>query len=326
MSGGSASGTGKWRNGRHLQKTPRGGRSRGNIDRRAVLRAAALAAASFGGSRVLAACSGSASRGNAATTTCPSGPPTTVLDPSKPWWLRGNFAPVQREVEAFDLRVEGRCRKELSGLYVRNGSNPKPGWAPHWFLGDGMVHGVMLDARQGDLVSEPLRAARRCSRPAAGSRRRAPRAARPGLSNVSVVHHAGKLLTLGEVGLPYELRAERPLDRRRVRLRRTPPGQHDRASEDRSRDRDDALLRLQLHRAVPRVPRRRPQRRLVSSQPVSVKASTMIHDFAITDRDVVFWEMPVLFDMELAIKMVSETALDDHAVRLEAGVRLAASA
>ena len=45
---------------------------------------------------------------------------------------------------------------------------------------------------------------------------------------------------------------------------------------------------------------------LVSSQPVAVKASTMIHDFAITDRDVVFWEMPVLFDMKLAIKMVSE--------------------
>src|SRR4029078_1993057 len=44
---------------------------------------------------------------------------------------------------------------------------------------------------------------------------------------------------------------------------------------------------------------------LVSSQPVSVQASTMIHDFAITDRDVLFWEMPVLFDMQLAIKMVS---------------------
>ncbi len=45
---------------------------------------------------------------------------------------------------------------------------------------------------------------------------------------------------------------------------------------------------------------------LVSSQPVAVKASTMIHDFAITEHDVVFWEMPVLFDMNLAIKMVSD--------------------
>ncbi|MDQ1381917.1 MAG: hypothetical protein QOJ71_2636, partial [Actinomycetota bacterium] len=34
--------------------------------------------------------------------------------------------------------------------------------------------------------------------------------------------------------------------------------------------------------------------------------STMIHDFAITEHDVVFWEMPVLFDLNLAIKMVSD--------------------
>jgi carotenoid cleavage dioxygenase len=32
----------------------------------------------------------------------------------------------------------------------------------------------------------------------------------------------------------------------------------------------------------------------------------MIHDFAITERDVIFWEFPVLFDLQLAIKMVSE--------------------
>src|SRR2546428_3424842 len=46
--------------------------------------------------------------------------------------------------------------------------------------------------------------------------------------------------------------------------------------------------------------------RLTSSQSVAVKASTMIHDFAITDRDVIFWELPVLFDFQLAVKMVSQ--------------------
>jgi carotenoid cleavage dioxygenase len=45
---------------------------------------------------------------------------------------------------------------------------------------------------------------------------------------------------------------------------------------------------------------------LLSSEPVAVSAPTMMHDFAITERDVVFWEMPVLFDMQLAIRMVSE--------------------
>jgi carotenoid cleavage dioxygenase len=36
--------------------------------------------------------------------------------------------------------------------------------------------------------------------------------------------------------------------------------------------------------------------RLVHSEEVVVNAPTMIHSFAITERDVVFWELPVLFD------------------------------
>ena len=56
-------------------------------------------------------------------------------------------------------------------------------------------------------------------------------------SNVSVVHHGGKLLTLGEVGLPVRAPRRRPVDGRRLRLRRAARRQHDRAPEDRSRDR-----------------------------------------------------------------------------------------
>jgi carotenoid cleavage dioxygenase len=33
---------------------------------------------------------------------------------------------------------------------------------------------------------------------------------------------------------------------------------------------------------------------------IAVSAGTMIHDFAITDRDVVFWEFPVVFDLAAA--------------------------
>ncbi|NLA35875.1 MAG: 9-cis-epoxycarotenoid dioxygenase, partial [Actinobacteria bacterium] len=44
------------------------------------------------------------------------------------WWLEGNFAPVAAEVEAFDLPVlEGAVPTDLTGLYVRNGSNPITG-------------------------------------------------------------------------------------------------------------------------------------------------------------------------------------------------------
>ncbi len=36
---------------------------------------------------------------------------------------------------------------------------------------------------------------------------------------------------------------------------------------------------------------------LVHSEVVDIPRSTMIHDFAITERDVVFWDLPVIFDV-----------------------------
>src|SRR5438105_14314521 len=80
----------------------------------------------------------------------PRGGLTAILRPSRnrsrrsilPWRARCRFAPVTEQVEAFDLAVEGALPPELSGVYMRNGPNPKSGFAAHWFLGDGMLHGV----------------------------------------------------------------------------------------------------------------------------------------------------------------------------------------
>ena len=62
-------------------------------------------------------------------------------------FLSGPFAPVDTEVTAFDLRVTGQLPVELDGRYLRNGPNPVGDTDPdtyHWFLGDGMVHGIRL--------------------------------------------------------------------------------------------------------------------------------------------------------------------------------------
>src|ERR687884_607882 len=61
--------------------------------------------------------------------------------------LEGNFAPLPAEVSAFDPPVEGRLPAELEGRFLRNGPNPVGPVDPatyHWFVGDGMVHGVRL--------------------------------------------------------------------------------------------------------------------------------------------------------------------------------------
>jgi len=62
-------------------------------------------------------------------------------------YLSGNYAPVTEEVTAFDLPVEGELPVELEGRYLRNGPNPIGEVDPathHWFMGDGMVHGIRL--------------------------------------------------------------------------------------------------------------------------------------------------------------------------------------
>lgn len=62
-------------------------------------------------------------------------------------YLNENYAPVREEVTAFDLPVVGELPTELNGRYLRNGPNPLSDPDPathHWFMGDGMVHGVRL--------------------------------------------------------------------------------------------------------------------------------------------------------------------------------------
>jgi|TARA_B110001454_G_scaffold57441_1_gene56126 carotenoid cleavage dioxygenase-like enzyme len=62
-------------------------------------------------------------------------------------YLEGDMAPVVDEVTATDLPVTGTIPEELEGRWLRNGPNPLGDVDPsthHWFMGDGMVHGVRL--------------------------------------------------------------------------------------------------------------------------------------------------------------------------------------
>lgn len=68
---------------------------------------------------------------------------TTTAHP----FLHGEFAPVREEITATDLDITGTLPPELDGRYLRNGPNPVgpvDQATHHWFLGNGMVHGVRL--------------------------------------------------------------------------------------------------------------------------------------------------------------------------------------
>lgn len=128
-------------------------------------------------------------------------------------YLEGQFAPVQEETTTFDLSWSGNIPGHLDGRYVRIGPNPvvRPTGDYHWFLGDGMVHGLRLRDGKAEwyrnrfvrsgLVSDALGEPRRN-----GARAHAAMDYSP---NTNVIGHAGRTLALVEAGpRPYELTEE----------------------------------------------------------------------------------------------------------------------
>lgn len=213
------------------------------------------------------------------------------------WWLCGNFAPVE-EHEAFDLTVEGTLPSPLDGLYLRNGANPLSGESGHWFLGDGMVHGVHLEGGQAqwyraryvqtDILGTPL-----------------PPGMFPTLTdhtaNTSVIEHAGRLLCMAESGVPYELSGADlstvgphdfagRLDGPMTAHPKLDPQTGEMVFFGYDLVGSSATLRLVD-----------PSGALVRSETIALPAPVMMHDFQVTTTHVVFMDMPVVFDLDLAI-------------------------
>ena len=279
----------------------------GQWGRRSVLRAlgAGGVGLSVGGARFVAACGGGGDESGERRAGGADGGGSTVptvaprpYDPDRPYWEQGNFAAVTTEETLTDLEVTGAIPPELSGLFVRNGSNPPSGTALHWFLGDGMIHGVRLDrgrARwyRNRYVRTPFNASGTDLLSAGG-----PPGRGNNQSNVSLVHHAGRLLSLGEVGWPYELSTD---DLATVgtwdfagRLGETMTA-HPKIDPETGRMH---FFGYEFLRPALTYYAADPDGRLDVVSPIAVEVASMTHDFAITDRDAVFWLGPVVFGAE----------------------------
>lgn len=274
------------------------------LERRSVLRAMGIGATGIaaGGLGFLAGCSDDTSRSTTGSSIT-AGPTTTVpnvtqppFDPDVPYWMQGNFRGVTTEETLTELTVRGALPPELSGLFVRNGSNPGPDQEPlHWFLGDGMIHGVRLEGGRASwyrnrYVQTPIQQAGKDLLGFGGVPGQA-----NNQSNVALIHHAGKLLSLGEVGWPYEL----------ARSDLSTVGAWDFGGKLGSTMTahpkiDPATGRLHFFgydfiAASLTYYSADPTGDIDVVSPIPIDDVTMIHDFAITDRDAVFWIGPVMF-------------------------------
>jgi len=226
---------------------------------------------------------------------------TSTLFGTDNFFQRDNYAPVTDELTEFDLPVEGVIPAELDGWYLRNGPNPRQATA-HWFTGDGMIHGVRLEGGRAawyrnrwvrtDSFKEdfPLYNAD-------GTRN-----LRAGTANTHLVNHAGKTLALVESSLPYEITNDLET-----------VGAYDFGGK--------LVDSMTAHPKIcpttgemhffgygnifePHVTYHRADANgeLVINRPLDVKALTMMHDFALTAEHVVFMDLPIVFNLDVAMK------------------------
>jgi carotenoid cleavage dioxygenase len=221
-------------------------------------------------------------------------------------YLEGSFAPVEEEVTATGLAVTGTLPAHLDGRYLRIGPNPLGAADPdtyHWFTGSGMVHGVRIrDGRADWYRNRWVRSAEVAA--ALGEE------PRPGpvhgdmdvAANTNVIGHAGRTFAIVEAGArPYELTDELdtvgPCD-----FDGTLPGGY---TAHPKRDPESGELHAvsyfwgwgnQVQYSV--IDAAGKVRRTVD---IPTTGNPMVHDFSLTAGHAVIYDLPVTFDMELAM-------------------------
>ena len=228
-----------------------------------------------------------------------------MAEPDEPNpFLSGLNAPMDRELTLDKLAVQGSIPPELDGAYVRIGPNPigQPKHATHhWFLGDGMVHGLRLKGGQAlwyrnrwirsTAVSQALG-----EPPAPGPRHRSDTV------NTNVLGHAGALWALVEAGA-YPVR----LDAEFNTIAHDPFGGSLKGSFSAHPHRDTATgdlhaicyegqdqntLRHVVVGADGRVKR---------EEPIAVRHGPSVHDCMITRQYVIVLDLPVTFSMSTLV-------------------------
>ncbi len=228
--------------------------------------------------------------------TAPRVEPETVF----PIFRTGNYAPVHDELTEFDLPVVGSIPAELNGWYLRNGPNPRAGEG-HWCVGDGMVHGVRLENGRAAWYRNRWVRTESFESPVPPYNDDGSRNLHSSIANTHVVRHAGKTLALMEFSLPYEISNDLKT-----------MGVHDfggTLTDSMTAHPKICPTTGELHFFgsgnifQPHVNYHRADAdgQLTVSRPIDVPALTLMHDFALTAQHVVFLDLPLLFDLGVAL-------------------------
>lgn len=236
---------------------------------------------------------------------------TTTVSP----YLQKNFAPVQKEITTDELVVIGELPADLSGMFVRNGPNPK--FAPigdhQWFDGDGMLHGVQIDNgkasyRNRYVQTRALKMEVEAGRSLWKGPTEPPNFDLPhnnlfgpfkNTANTALVWHGGRLLALWEGAEPYEIAVPN--------LETVGPYNYQgklasRFTAHPKIDPETGEMMFYGY-AVTSEPYLQysvvsPQGELTKTVTIDIPAPVMMHDFAITENYTIFMYLPLTFSMK----------------------------
>lgn len=221
-------------------------------------------------------------------------------------FLEGPFAPVKEEHDSTDLRITGTLPPELDGLLARIGPNPLEVPNPathHWFLGDGMVHGLRL--KEGRALWYRSRYVgvdnvnRRLGRPRAPG----PRHSISDVVNTNIIGHGGSLWALVEAtALPVELDADLNTVKHgmfdsRLKASFTAHPHKDPATGELHAICYDGFDQKHIRYLVIGT-----DRQVKKNLTIPVRHGPMMHDSALTEKNVLLLDLPVTFSLSAALK------------------------
>jgi carotenoid cleavage dioxygenase len=222
-------------------------------------------------------------------------------------YLNGNYAPVREEITAIDLDVTGTIPKYLDGRYLRIGPNPMGDPDPakyHWFLGTGMAHGLRL--RDGKANWYRNRYVRSAAVAHALGETWAGGPHGGGVdfaANTNIIGHAGKTFAITESGVrPYELTDE---------LETVGPsdfcgtlfgGYTAHPKRDPATGELHAVSYNPMRGNIIQYTVTGVDGKVRHTLNIRLRAHTMMHDFSLTEKYVVLYDLPVALDLEGSLR------------------------
>jgi carotenoid cleavage dioxygenase len=216
-------------------------------------------------------------------------------------FLTGIHEPMKNERTITDLKVTGQIPADLDGRYVRIGPNPAtpPNTAAyHWFLGDGMIHGVRLKNGKAEWYRNRWIRSTAVSKALGEPEAPGPRATFDTV-NTNFVGHAGSTWAVVEAG-GYPVRVGPDLET----IAHDPFGGSLKGSFSAHPHLDPDTG--ELHAICYEGPNLNTIRHVVvdkagkvrREEPIAVKHGPMIHDCMITKNYVIILDLPVTFSMK----------------------------